>query len=355
LFCTPGFDRESVAKLLQAGILVEVGEECAEDLTLSQFIPTFLGCPEGAIGEAQVSVIGIPCDALSQTGSGSRAGAAALRVASNQLGWGINHATGRPRGWYDYTAGRRILADTTFVDAGDIEPFPGESAAHFGSRIARATRRCIALESVPVFLGGDHSISYWTINAIREAFDVSIAVLHLDAHSDLSERTKTGVPTNGSFARWLIEENPEMAFVTVGLRGYVGAEQPLLSQRHTLIGAADVIRTGPGAVLLSLPKEMPCYVSFDIDLLDPAVAPGTNVLVPGGLSFERAREILTTVGAQRRIVGVDIVELNPERDLYGRSAFTAVNLLLALLGCCCPNSPDLGDGGQLLISSNSAT
>jgi agmatinase len=143
-----------------------------------------------------------------------------------------------------------------------------------------------------------------------------------------------GVPTNGSFARALVEENPEMTFVTVGLRGYLRAAQPVLSGHHNLIPAADVIRTGSDTLRSSLPETMPCYVSFDVDFLDPSVAPNTNVPVPGGPWFGQVCDILTAVGAQRRVIGIDIVELNPERDPYARSAFAAVNLVVALLGRC---------------------
>jgi agmatinase len=107
-----------------------------------------------------------------------------------------------------------------------------------------------------------------------------------------------------------------------------------------LVSAADLIRNGPELALSFLPESMPCYVSFDIDVLDPSVAPGTNVPLPGGFSFEKLRDFLTCLASRRRLAGVDIVELNPERDPYSRSASAAVHLLLALLASSFPTSAE---------------
>lgn len=326
-----GLNPTCVARLIQGRVLVDSEDGSSQLARLSSFFPRFLGSPDGALGEADVTVIGVPFDVLSQTGSGTRAGPAALRVASSQLGYRIDN-TDRVVGWFDSGLDRHVLADVTFADAGDIELQVGDPVSCLGSQISYAAQICAGLGSLPVFLGGDHSLSYWTIDAIRRAHHGSISVLHLDAHSDLSERTETNVPTNGSFARHLVEENPELPFVTAGLRGYLGCKQLSLSPAHKLITGSDLVRQGHKAVLSLLPEGMPCYVSLDVDVLDPAIIPATNTPIPGGLRFEEVQEILAAIGAERRIVGVDIVELNPDRDLYSRSALTALYLILALLG-----------------------
>lgn len=322
---------ETVARLLGAGLLEDSEQENAGGFFFVPFVPAFLGCPQGYVGEARITVIGVSTDILSQTGAGARAGCAALRTASSSFQYELDAATGQPRGWYDASAGRRVLQHVTFVDVGDISPQFGESVVRLGMRIGDAGRTAVALGSVPLFLGGDHSITYWAARGVRRELG-SLSVLHLDAHSDLAERTGYGVPTNGSFARWLVEEHPEMPFVTLGVRGYLPAEQLQLSPAHSVVSTAEVARHGASAALSRLPPDVPCYISLDIDVLDPSVAPGTNVPVPGGLSFEQVRDILTTVGASRRVAAVDLVELNPERDPYLRSASAAVHLVLSLLG-----------------------
>lgn len=323
--------RETVARLIGAGLLEEPQQENASGSFFVPFVPAFLGCRQGYVGEARVTVIGVSTDILSQTGVGARAGCAALRTASSAFQYELDAANGQPRGWYDATAGRRVLQNVTFVDVGDISPELGESARRLGLRIEDAARTAAALGSAPLFLGGDHSLTYWAATGVRRELG-AVSVLHLDAHSDLAERSGYGVPTNGSFARYLVEEHPDTPFVTLGVRGYLPAEQLQLSPAHSIVSAAEVTRRGPGAALSRLPRDLPCYISLDIDVLDPSVAPGTNVPVPGGLSFEQVRDILAAVGASRRVAAVDIVELNPERDPYLRSASVAVHLVLSLLG-----------------------
>lgn len=327
-----GLTRETVAKLLDAQLLVEATDEPSDPRLLSDFFPRFLNCPRGPAGGAQITVFGAPSDLLSQTGSGPRGGPAAFRMASSQLDYVVGDDGESPQGWYDCASGLHVLRGVTFVDAGDVTTQLGESGLDYGVRLAQTARRCVALGSIPVALGGDHSISYWLISAVQRAIREPIAVLHLDAHSDLSGRIEQGVPTNGSFARWLIEENSEMPFISVGLKGFQAGRQPSLAPRHMLISAEDTVRRRAEWVLSHLPETMPCYVSLDMDVLDPSVAPATNVPIPGGLSFETVREILTLVGVHRRIAGVDVVELNPDRDLYLRTASSGLHLLMALLG-----------------------
>ncbi len=321
----------TLAKLLNAGLLVEAAEELPGQGLISDFFPRFLNCPKGSAGEAQVTVFGAPSDFSSQTGSGARAAPAAIRVASSQLEYAVD-ADLSPRGWFDVAAGHHVLEGVTFVDAGDVVPQLGEPAERYGVRLSQLVRRCVALKSVPVVLGGDHSISYWTISGVLSASHEPIAVLHLDAHSDLAERGRYSVPTNGNFARCLIEENPGMPFVSVGLKGFQMMKQPSLNLNHVLMGASDALQKKAAGVLSNFPEGMPVYVSFDIDVLDPLVAPATNVPIPGGLSFDAVKEILSVIGKSRRVVGVDIVEINPDRDQYLRTASSGLHLLMTLLG-----------------------
>jgi agmatinase len=267
-------------------------------------------------------------------------------MASSQLNYSVSDSSGLPQGWYDCATGSHVLRGVTFVDAGDVTPQLGESGVDYGNRLGRVARRCVALGSIPVIFGGDHSISYWLISAVQSASPEPIAVLHLDAHSDISERSERDVPANGSFARWIIEENPEMPFVSVGIKGFLIRQQPSLSPGHTIISAAEAAQHKSEWILAHLPENMPCYVSLDLDVLEPSIAPATNVPIPGGLTFEAVREILTKVGSHRRIVGVDVVELNPDRDLYLKSASAGMHLLMSLLGPI--SNTYSNEGGDLL-------
>jgi agmatinase len=83
-----------------------------------------------------------------------------------------------------------------------------------------------------------------------------------------------------------------------------------------------------------VPADLPCYVSLDMDVVDPSIAPGTNSPEPDGLSFQEVREILVTAGKRRRIIGADVVEINAFHDPRLLTAKVAIRLILSLLASC---------------------
>jgi arginase family enzyme len=266
----------------------------------------------------------MPCEAQSTTGSGPGEGPAAVRLASEFASYQTS-AEDVPLGFFDYEAGARILEGVSLRDLGDIHSDRGEAAEVAGERLSHAVYLCRRAGSFPLVFGGDHSLSFAAVRGLGGPVDV----LHIDAHSDIMEAERHLLPTSGSVVRALLHEEYVRRLVTVGVRGIFQVEQRPLRDGHTVISARRFREMGPEGVAELI--SGPCYISFDIDALDPSVAPGVNRPVPGGLSTEEVCGIFRAVARRAPVIGADIVELSPRHDLNMRTARIAVELSLRLL------------------------
>lgn len=268
----------------------------------------------GAIKQSQdynIAIIGIPFDEKSCYLRGASKGPQAIRAAST--GKAIN-------AWTEL--GRNLEVDGVLVDLGDVDA-TGNFEQVF-SRIERSILEILEKKAVPVVLGGDHSITYPVVKAFAKKFK-PLDILHFDAHPDLYEelygdRFSHACP----FAR-IMEQGLAENLVQVGIRAATGEHRAKVREHGIrMIEMKDINDN------LSLEFSNPLYISFDLDSLDPAFAPGVSHHEPGGLSTRQALGILQTLKA--RIVGLDVVELNPERDVSGITAAAAVKLIKEVAG-----------------------
>ena len=206
------------------------------------------------------------------------------------------------------------------ITAYDFPDMPADGAA---ARAAITARTAAALKSgKPLALGGDHSVTYPALLAMRDALG-PVNVLHIDAHTDLYDAFEGDRYSHASpFARAL-EDKCINTLVQVGLRS-VGPEQRALGEQHgaVMLGAEQ---------LDAIPYDRlvdPLYVSIDLDGIDPAFAPGVSHPEPGGLTTREVFRILTLLKASP--AGADIVEYNPERDQGLLTAHLAARLIKEL-------------------------
>jgi agmatinase len=123
--------------------------------------------------------------------------------------------------------------------------------------------------------------------------------------------------------------------VQIGMRGLANDQEAVGNARkiHTqILTAEELHRRGVAWVLAQIPPSENIYISFDVDSMDPTLAPGTGTLEPGGLSFTEIDDLLTGIPAKGKLIGMDIMEVNPLRDTSGRTAQTAIRLLVDTLG-----------------------
>jgi len=259
-----------------------------------------------------VAVSGVPLDIATTNRSGARLGPRAIRNASLSLAWE------RPWPW-------KIdpLAQMSVVDYGDCE---GSllSVEHIQTHV----ETILASGAASLLLGGDHFISYPSLCAHAKVHG-PISLIHFDAHTDTWPSSGSGINHGTMFYKAAKEGIVDPASsIQIGIR--TTNDEPL---GYKILSAADVHNMGVAKVLAAIKERVgdkPVYLTFDIDCLDPAYAPGTGTPVPGGLSSLQALEIIRgLVGIN--LVGMDVVEVAPAYDHAEITALAAAQIAIELL------------------------
>ncbi len=274
---------------------------------------------------ADVVFAGVPFDVATTNRPGARFGPRAIREQSLQLAWG-------PIWPWSFDPFERLRA----VDAGDV-PFdwgrPSEMAENLAAHIARV----LAAGAVPITFGGDHYCTLPVLRAVCERHG-PLALIHFDAHRDVEQGAGEGRIDHGIVFSEALHEGliVEEACVQIGIRtAYPGEAGQGMSIIDAIACHAMSARQ-IAAKICDVVGARPVYLSFDIDCLDPAFAPGTGTPVPGGLSTHQARAILWELaghrGAMPNFVGFDVMEVAPPYDAGEITALAAA--MLAVDFCC---------------------
>ena len=280
---------------------------------------SFAGVPVARIDQlvaGMVAIVGAPFDWGTTHRPGARFGPKAIREGDY-----LGPDGSRPH----LTAKVDPLVDLPVVDVGDIGVIPGYTELSL-ERIERHVRAIVEAGALPMLLGGDHTVTYAGAKAVAETIGAGeVALVHFDAHADTGEHHHGQLHGHGTPMRRLIESGavPGHRFVQIGLRGYwppPDTVEWMSQQRMRSYFMADITSRGLDAVVDEAVTAVigqgarGVYVSVDIDVVDPGMAPGTGTPEPGGIS---ARELLDTVqrlGRDLHVVGADLVEVAPHYD-----------------------------------------
>ncbi len=263
-----------------------------------------------------VAVVGVPFDLATTHRPGSRFGPRAIREASTMLAWAA------PDGW-DFDPFERLAV----IDYGDLWFDSGRPEA-IPDALSSAYAPVVAAGVVPLTLGGDHFVSFPVLRALSSV-QGPLALIHFDAHSDTwtDEDGRIDHGTMFFHAARLGYVDPARS-IQLGMRtrnpdthGYQVLDADWM-HRHGMEAAVEAIRERVGG--------RPCYVSFDIDFLDPAHAPGTGTPVVAGFSTRQALELIRGLGGLD-IRGIDVVEVAPAYDHAGITALAAAAIAQELL------------------------
>ncbi|KJK58587.1 agmatinase [Saccharothrix sp. ST-888] len=266
------------------------------------------------VPRADIAVVGIPFDSGVSYRPGARFGGNAVREASRLL---------RP---YNPAQDAAPFALAQVADAGDIavNPFDINEAV---AGIEAAADELLATGAKLLTLGGDHTVALPLLRSVAKLHG-PVALLHFDAHLDTWDTYFGAQYTHGTPFRRAVEEGilDTSALSHVGTRGPLYGRQDLTEDEKLGFGvvtSADVMRRGVDEIAQQLRERVgdrPLYVSVDIDVLDPAHAPGTGTPEAGGLTSRELLEILRGL-AGCRLVGADVVEVAP---VYDHAEITAV-------------------------------
>ncbi|MBN1335667.1 MAG: agmatinase [Deltaproteobacteria bacterium] len=263
-------------------------------------VPGFLDLPPelSSWETARFAVLPIPYDATCSWGVGARLGPARLLEASAQVEW------------YDEEIGRTPCA-AGIVTLRPVEPRISGPEATLAA-VEEAARQVVASGKIPVGLGGEHSITWGLVRAVRGVHD-PITVVQVDAHLDLRDTWQGSPWSHACVMRRILDDG--VAVVQVGIRSSSEEEWDLVARRGLPVFRAREVVGRPGEtwipkVLESIRTEA-VYLTVDLDGFDPSVVPGTGTPEPGGLGYGEGLALLRAVATSRRVVGFDVVELEP--------------------------------------------
>ena len=289
-------------------------------------IRTFMRAPHTTdLAGVDAAVYGIPFDTATSFRTGTRYGPEGIRSASALL---------RP---YNPALDVNVVETLSVVDYGDVPVSPGDTVRTYG-QIEEALGPLLDAGVFPLALGGDHSITLAELRALARRHG-PLALVQLDAHGDtwdeyFGQKFFHGTTFLRAFEEELIEP---AASVQAGLRGSLYGPDDLDSARElgfTVLSCDELREDGPvryGELIRERVGSHPVFLSFDIDVLDPAFAPGTGTPEAGGLSTAEALSFLRALRGIE-LAGADVVEVSPPYDGPGQqTALAAANVAYELL------------------------
>ena len=286
---------------------------------LNKQVNVFLECDK-EFDEAKIIIFGAPFDSTTSYRPGARFGSQAIRSESYGL-----------ESYSPYQ--KKDLRVAHIMDCGDIELPLGDTNKVLED-IKRRTAEILAVEKLPFMLGGEHLITLGAFKAVQEKYP-HVNIIHFDAHSDLRADYLGVTLSHACVIRRCYEVMQEKQQVNSGQIyqfGIRSGEQAEFAwgeiQTHiqTQLFNFDNLQE-----TLNLLGEEPIYLTVDLDVLDPAVLPGTGTPEPGGVTFEALRKAVTLVCQQGNVVACDVNELSPHYDVSGASTAVAGKIVREML------------------------
>jgi agmatinase len=299
---------------------------------------TFLGVPRcdlddpATYADSTAVIVGAPFDGGATHRPGARFGPQAIRSADY-----LPHDGSRPH----LALHVDPLRELAVTDAGDVEMPPGEIERSLDA-LRAAVGTVAGAGKIPVVLGGDHSIALPDVQGVaRHVGWGRVAVVHFDAHADTGEGQWGSLYGHGTPMRRLVESGAVRGdrFLQIGLRGYWPgpdtlawmAEQGFRSYEMTEVVARGLDACLTEAFAIATDDCDGVFLSVDVDVVDPGMAPGTGTPEPGGLTSRQLLDAVRRCALELPVVGLDVVEVAPAYDSAEVTAFLANRVVLEAL------------------------
>jgi len=298
---------------------------------------TFLGVQRAELGALDglgldIVFIGAPFDSGASYRSGARFGPQAIRATDY-----LPHDGSRPH----LALGVDPLAELRVADAGDVLMPPGDIEESL-RRLEAAVLAVASAGAIPVVLGGDHSITWPDATGVaRHVGWGRVSLIHFDAHADTADTQFGSLYGHGTPMRRLIESGAVRGdrFLQIGLRGY-WPEPPTLAwmadQQMRSFEMTEIISRGLDECLseafeIAVSDCEGVFLSVDVDVVDPGMAPGTGTPEPGGLTTRQLLDAVRRIAMSVPLAGIDVVEVSPPYDHAEVTAFMANRVVLEAL------------------------
>jgi agmatinase len=305
----------------------------AETIPIPVGTPSFIDLPRREnldSLDADVAIIGVPYGVPYGTEGAKQRSADSTRTIREQsmrFSPFLTH--------YDYDFGGEIFAgrDIRLVDCGDVRMEPGQYEQNFKATTT-AIKKILDQGAVPIVLGGDHAIPIPVMHAYEE--HGPIFVVQFDEHFDWRDEVDGVRQGLSSPMRRASEMDWVSGMAQLGLRAVGSARQQEVDDAEAygsiLVGAEEIHQHGVDEILARIPDGERYYITFDADVLDPALAPGVGTPGFGGMTYYEATNLLRGIAEKGKIVGFDFVEVVPAMDVRDMTSHVAARLTLNLIG-----------------------
>ncbi len=299
---------------------------------------TFLGVPSADLSDpaslagTHILIIGAPFDGGTSHRPGARFGPQAIRFTDY-----LPHDGSRPH----LALGVDPLAELNVADAGDVEMPSGETEQSL-RRLEMAVQAAAESGAIPVILGGDHTVTFPDATGVARHLGWGrLSMIHFDAHADTGNTQFGSLYGHGTPMRRLIESGAVRGdrFLQMGLRGYWPepetldwmADQRMRSYEMTEIVSRGLDECLSEAFAIALDDCDGVFLSVDVDVVDPGLAPGTGTPEPGGLSSRQLLDAVRRIAMELPLAGIDVVEVAPPYDHAEVTAYLANRVVLEAL------------------------
>ncbi|KAB8312562.1 arginase [Erwinia endophytica] len=283
------------------------------------------------LDSVDIAVLGIPYGSpysIDEVTNDQTNGPTAVRQATDRAVRSIER--------YDFDIGGPLMANQAIrmVDCGDIAGDARKPGQHYAAAEA-VVRKILQLGGMPLVIGGDHGVPIPVLRALDELGE-TITLIHVDAHLDWRQEVN-GVTDGYSSPIRRASEMPHIGEIyQIGLRANGSARQEevdaALAYGAHLIPAHQLHDEGIEAVLARIPAGGHYYITCDADGIDPTIMPAVNGPALGGVTYHQMRKLIHGLVKKGRVVGMDLVEITPKKDINQITAITACRFFVNLIG-----------------------
>ena len=286
--------------------------------------------------EADVAFIGVPFDQGTLGRPGARFGPDALRDAPRAYSYSDPYGRqGTAEGFFDIDTEDELLRGVVMADCGNVPIVPSEVVGNF-DRITRAVEQVVERGALPAVVGGDHAITFPVVRGLSKFAPLNI--VHFDAHLDYTHDVQDALYTHASPIRRCRELGFVGHITSVGIRSARRIPyEEAIRDGSLVISGSRFRELGPQGVADLIPAAENLYITFDVDVLDPSLAPGTGTPETGGLFYQESRDCLLALLAKSNLVAFDIVEVAPPYDNSELTVQVAAKLLQDILSARFPS------------------